>query len=396
MPILFVAITAMLIQQTVATTAKVGIPSLIPAVAQELQFDAELVLLYTAFYAFISLLCMAGCGGVIRRFGALRTSQFGCVLMGLGLALLPFANSAVLAFLFLTLAASFISLGSTAATPASSQILAVYAPRKWAPLVFSIKQTGVPAGVVISGLLLVPTAVTYGWRGALIGMAILCIFIAIMLQPLRERFDKDRDETAHPRLKDFKDNLCDVLNHGERRVLGLVAFSFVGMQSIYMGFTITYLFEDLAYSLEEAGKIVGMATVLAIPGRILWGWIGSTLVKPRLLMGLLALVMACSTSFMGALQADWSRTACLLINCSVSLSVLSWHGVLLAEVARLAPVGEAGRITGGVLAFGAIGQIIFPLLFGLGYWLGGYGFAFLIISMPAIIIGISLSLLRNS
>ena len=31
MPILFVAITAMLIQQVVATTAKVGIPSLIPA-----------------------------------------------------------------------------------------------------------------------------------------------------------------------------------------------------------------------------------------------------------------------------------------------------------------------------------------------------------------------------
>ena len=51
------------------------------------------------------------------------------------------------------------------------------------------------------------------------------------------------------------------------------------------------------------------------------GLIG-TLVKPRLLMGLLALVMACSTSFMGALQADWSRAACLLVNCSVSLSVL--------------------------------------------------------------------------
>ena len=100
MPILFVAITAMLIQQTVATTAKVGIPSLIPAVARELHFDAELVLLYTAFYAFTSLLCLAGCGGVIRRFGALRTSLFGCVLMGLGLAVLPFADSAVLAFLF--------------------------------------------------------------------------------------------------------------------------------------------------------------------------------------------------------------------------------------------------------------------------------------------------------
>ena len=69
---------------------------------------------------------------------------------------------------------------------------------------------------------------------------------------------------------------------------------------------------------------------------------------------------------------------------------MSWHGVLLAEVARLAPVGEAGRITGGVLAFGAVGQIIFPLMFGLGYWLGGYGLAFLIISFPAAIIGVAL------
>ena len=76
-----------------------------------------------------------------------------------------------------------------------------------------------------------------------------------------------------------------------------------------MSFTITYLFEDLSFSLEEAGKIVGAATVLAIPGRILWGWIGSTLVKPRLLMGLLAIVMAISTSFMGALGSDWSKIA---------------------------------------------------------------------------------------
>ena len=41
-------------------------------------------------------------------------------------------------------------------------------------------------------------------------------------------------------------------------------------------------------------------------------------------------------------------------------------------------------------------QGIKPLLFGLGYWIVGYGFAFLIISLPAVIIGISLSVLRNS
>ena len=61
----------------------------------------------------------------------------------------------------------------------------------------------------------------------------------------------------------------------------------------------------------------------------------------------------------------------------------------MSEAARLAPAGEAGRITGGVLAFGALGQIVFPVLFGLGYWMGGYGLAFVMISIPAALVGIT-------
>ena len=36
----------------------------------------------------------------------------------------------------------------------------------------------------------------------------------------------------------------------------------------------------------------------------------------------------------------------------MSLTAVSWHGVLLAEVARLAPAGRIGSTTGAVLAFG--------------------------------------------
>ena len=85
--------------------------------------------------------------------------------------------------------------------------------------------------------------------------------------------------------------------------------------------------------------------------------------------------------------------AVLTVNCAISLSVLSWHGVLLSEAARLAPAGEAGRITGGILAFGALGQIVFPALFGLGT--GGYGLAFTMISIPAALVAVTFLLWKR-
>ena len=225
--------------------------------------------------------------------------------------------------------------------------------------------------------------------------ALICVIIAVALQPLREEFDKKRDPTEIPRWSDFISNIKDVLSQGQRREMAIAAFSFVGMQSVYTNFTITYLYEDLGFGLEQAGQILGFSTLLAIPARVLWGWLGSTLFQPRALLAFLALVMAVSTALMGAFDAQWSHIAVLVVNCAISLSVLSWHGVLLSEAARLAPAGEAGRFTGGVLAFGALGQIIFPMIFAVGYWLSGYGLAFTVISIPAAIVGVMFLLWRR-
>ena len=394
MSVLLIAVIAMLTQQTVATTAKMGLPALFPAVAGELGFDAEYVLAYAWVYAAGSLAVMAGCGSAIRRYGGLRTSQAGCVMMAAGLAAAALLAHPLIVLPVLGVTAILVSVGTTVATPASSQILATYAPARWAPLIFSIKQTGVPAGVAISGLILAPLAVAFGWRGTALGLAALCLAIAVLLQPLRARFDGDRDPRARLRLRDFVHSIRDVLGQPERRALAIGAFTFVGMQAIYTSFTITYLYEELDLSLADAGRILGLATILAVPARVFWGWIGSTLVRPRSLLAALAVMMAGSTALMGAFEPHWSHTAILAVNCAISLSVLSWHGVLLSETARLAPVGEAGRMTGGVLAFGAAGQLVYPVLFGGAFWLGGYGAAWTMIALPAAAVGALLVLPR--
>lgn len=391
MPILFVAIAAMLVQQTIATTAKLGMPAMFPTVAADLGFDPRFALAYTWGYAVCAVLVMAGCGGALRRWGALRTSQIGCVAMAVGLAIAAIVAQPWMALPPLILGVILNSVGSTVATPASSQILAKYAPPKWAPLVFSIKQTGVPAGLAISGMALAPLAVIYGWRAALLGLALICLAIAVLLQPLREEFDRDRDPTAKPRWRDFPETVRDVLAAPELRGLAMGAFCFVGMQAVFMGFSVTYLHETLGYSVEAAGPLFGAAALIAVPARVFWGWIGSTLVKPRLLLAGLAALMAVSTAAMGAFGENWNETEIFLVFAAVSISVLSWHGVLISEAARLAPEGEAGRYTGGVLAFGSAGQVLYPLLFGAGLFLGGgYEAAYIVIGAPAAAVGLFL------
>lgn len=390
MPILVVAIVAMLVQQTVATTAKVGLPAMFPEVAKDLGFDPNFVLVYTAANAALGILVTAGCGGAIRRWGALRVSQAGCGLMALGLAAAALLAQPWLVLPPLVLAVALNASGSTVATPASSQILAKYAPPKWAPLVFSIKQTGVPAGLAISGFVLAPLAVAYGWRVALLALAALCILIAAGLQPVREEFDRDRDPTARPRFADFPRTIRDVLAAREARAMALGAFCFVGMQSLYMNYTITYLHEAMDFDLEDAGAMFGAATLVAIPARIFWGWLGSTFVRPRHLLAALAVVMAFSTAAMGAYDKTWSDTAILAVATLVSATVVSWHGVLLSESARAAPPGEAGRMTGGVLAFGSAGQVVFPQMFGAGLALGGYQAAYIVIAIPAVLVAVYL------
>lgn len=384
MPILIIAIVAMLVQQTIATTAKLGMPAMFPTVAADLGIDPKVVLGYTWSYAAVAILVMAGCGGALRRWGALRTSQLGCLAMALGLAAAALLAQPWLALPPLVLGIFLNSAGSTVATPASSQILAKYAPPKWAPLVFSIKQTGVPAGLAISGMILAPIAASFGWRPALLGLAIVCVVIALALQPLRAEFDADRDPTARPKFSDFPVTIRQVLNAPEMRSLAMAAFCFVGMQSIFMGFSVTYLHEALGYTVEAAGPIFGAAALIAVPARILWGWVGSTLIKPQMLLACLAAMMAVSTASMGLFEKNWAEWQVFAVMGLISLSVLSWHGVLLSEAARLAQAGEAGRMTGGVLAFGSAGQVIYPMIFGLGLASGSYIAGYVLIALPAL------------
>jgi len=382
---MLIALGAMFVQQTFASVGKTLPAVVAPLVIAELHADPAWVGVYYGLSAAASLFAQMGCGSFIIRYGALRMSQVALVLLGGGMAaaaeggLLGFGVSAIVG-----------GGGAAVSTPTSSQLLGRVSPPRLAPLVFSIKQTAVPAGVLICGFLGPAMAVALGWRGAMLATAAACVTGAAILQPLRARFDDDRVPSRRFRLSDFRATIASVVTARELRSLSFACFAFNGIQSVFTAYFVTYLVA-IGYELAAAGFVFSLVVVIAVPCRVLWGWLGSFYVAPRLVMAGLALGMAVSVALTGLFSAAWPIAAVALVGAVVSATAVSWHGILLSETARLAPAGRVGAVTGGVLSFGQVGAFAGPLIFSLLLHLtGDYGAGWAVCAIPALWVCVSL------
>jgi len=348
----------MTLQQTLATLGRATVPLIAAAIIADLEVDPALVGVYVAIGAVAGFITTLGCGGLILRYGAMRMTQVGMAALGIGLAL---ATPGLLSLF--ALGAFIGGLGQAISTPSSSHLLGRLSPKHLAPLMFSIKQTGVPAGLMLAGIVAPALVAAFDWRVAMQVIAILCFLTVIALQPLRARFDIDRNPAQTLSPADIRSNVATVLRDRSLRALCIAMFSFVGLQSLFTGFFVLYLVRGLGYPLDRAGLVFAVAVAVAVPARIFWGWLASRLVRPATLLGLLAIGMSMSAVLVAALDAAWPTWAAMIVAGLLSITAVSWHGVLLAEVARLSPPGRIGATTGAVLAFGDAGAFVVPLLF---------------------------------
>ncbi|WP_160120937.1 MFS transporter [Rhodovarius lipocyclicus] len=375
------ALAAMFVQQSFATLGRSLPPILAPAIVADLGLDPAWLGVYIGISAAAALVFQLGCGSFILRYGALRFSQVALVLLALGLGLA--AAGPMLFFLF---SAILGGGGAATSTPASSHLLGRYVTPRQAPLIYSIKQTAVPAGLLAAGLLGPLMTAYWGWRGALVASALAALVFALMLQPLRAEFDSDRIPAKSFHLSDFLTAIQVVLGPG-LRPLAFGCLMFNGLQSVFTTYFVLFL-THLGHGLAAAGALFSVAMVIAVPGRIFWGWLGAGRVEPRLLLGGLSLGMAGSAVLMPLVGPGWPLLGIGVIATGLSATAMSWHGVLLAETARLAPEGMHGHCTGGVLSFGQVGALVLPLVYaGILVTTGSHGLGFALCGAPGFAVG---------
>ena len=374
----------MTVQQSLATMGRSTVPLIAAAIVADLAIDPALVGVYLAIGSVAGFMTTMGCGGFILRYGALRMTQVGMAMLGFGLAV------TTPGWLPLFALGAFVGgLGQALSTPSSSHLLGRLSPKHLAPLVFSIKQTGVPAGLMAAGVVAPWIVAIADWRTALLVIAALCLLTVAALQPLRERFDIDRNPAQPLSPADIRANVASVVGDPALRTMCLAMFSFVGLQTLFTGFFVLYLVRGLGYDLERAGLVFAIAVAVAVPARIFWGWLASRFVRPALLLALLGIAMAASAVLTAIIAPTWPTWVATLVAAALSVTGVSWHGVLLAEVARLSPPGRIGATTGAVLAFGDAGALVLPLLFSGALTLSGeYGPGFLIGGALALAVGL--------
>ena len=344
--------------QALTAMAMLAVPVLSPAAARDLGFEIPLV----GYFVGITYIGAASgallSGGLILRYGSIRISQACLLLCAAAMLMLT-----ILPLPWVPLAALLLGAGYGPITPASSHVLARTTPAHMMALMFSIKQTGVPVGAALAGMIVPPLTLGFGWRGAALVVAAMCVAVAAIAQISRKELDADRDPERRLALHNLAlpFRLIAASPALQRNVI--MALTYAGLQISFFTYIVAYLTHDFGYTLVAAGLALSFANVGGIVGRVFWGWVADRTRAPRMVLGLLGLAMAAASIATAGFGQDWAYAQVLAICLFFGVTAVGWNGVLISETARLSPLGMAGVVSGGSTFIMFLGVVFYPPTF---------------------------------
>ncbi len=378
-------ISVTLAVQTLVALAVSSAPVMAPVAGpRDLGVPASWIGYYIAIVYMGSMLGTVMAGGLVARYGPVRVSQAGLLSCLIGLALAASTPSLCV----VALGAFFVGLGYGPTTPASSHILVRSTPSSMIAVTFSLKQTGVPLGGVIAGALVPTMIIAFGWRSSAVLIGLTCVLCAIAIQPTRKRYDTDLNASAPISARSAFAPLGLVFRDRRLGEMAIVSFIFGGVQITLVAYLVIFLVEAFQMSLVIAGFVMAVSQVASVIGRVLWGVVADRMLGRRMMLGLLGVGMGLSTFATIAANPSWPMPLLLLFAAAFGATAVGWNGVFLAELARIAPPGQASQYTGGCMFFTFLGVVVSPPLFSLALSYGGsYAGAYALFGLPAFAAG---------
>lgn len=341
-------------------------PTLAPALAAERGWSDAVVGYLASMNTLGSILFLALGAPFLRRLGSVRSLQGGLLLGILGLALLlpPFSATAAMASLL-------IGLGYGPSSPAGNDVLHRTAPPQRRAMIFSIKQAGVPLGGIIAGLVLPPIVVAFGWQAALLVSGLFVLAIILAVQPMQASLDSGRARDQPLSLgvvfapANMMSSLAAVTTSASLVRLASAGACLAVGQGIWFAYLITFAVSVLDYDLKAAGIAFAIMQATSVGGRILLGWLADRYGSPRRLLGLLGLASGLSSLAMAIVGPGWSFPATCALAAVAGVSVSSWNGVQLSEVARACPPHLVREASAGATLIIFLGYVVAPAAFAL-------------------------------
>ncbi|SAK98380.1 transmembrane sugar transporter [Caballeronia hypogeia] len=385
------AVVSTTIVQIATAFAALTIPSLTAVVQTQPGFHAINPGTFISILYAAAAVATIFAGIVVQSLGPIRTCQVAvfCCAAGLTLALHGSTVSLILGALAL-------GLGYGPITPASSQLLSAATSTSNRRLIFSFKQTGVPAGTALAGALIPVVTVDLGWKAALILVAAVCIAIALAIQPLASRPARVQQESRPGRPVWWR-SVAVALAHPYLRLLSLSAFVLGGAQMCASTFLASYFFGNVGYTALRAGAMLTVANVSGAVFRLIWGAVADRGVSPRFLLAGLSLTACLAEVVMASAGLMANFTVAVLICFLLGAAVIGWNGLLLSEVADAVPAEKVAAATAGCLFFSFGGVMTFPAAFGIVQRLsGGFDMSWLLMAGANALLGVMLLTVKGT
>ena len=368
----FVPVATMLAIQVMVSLSVLSLGVMMPAVARDLGIDPKLIGVFAAItYAVAAVVALAAAGPIVK-LGAVRISQVALLMAAVGLALNSVATvAATVAAVF------FIGMAQGPINPASAHVLSQRVPREYFGMVFSLKQTGVPIGFALAGIVFPLLLGWVGWRGASLVAAAAAVLAALMVELLRKSLDT-RVSTGRSQTSIWQ-SIRFVLAHPQLRVLGWSAFIYVVAQHTFTFYLVTYLYQHCHLTIAQAGLLLAASQIVGTAVRLLSGGLGDRVPRMKLL-GWTGIAMTAGCIATGLLPSDAPFWLIAVVVIGYGSVVISWNGTSQAEFAHLSPPGETAAVAAVQTALAFSGSVAGPPIFALVASMISYRAAFLAVA----------------
>lgn len=380
LPGTWVVVAVATFAQMVVAMSNILLPTIAPKLAESLGVSPILIGYQVSLtFGAATLATMFG-GNAVLRFGAARSTQLSILCCGAGLLMFALPYVAAIA-----LGSVFIGMGMGMINSAAAHMLVTYTPPQRRNIMFSIKQTGVPVGGVITSLTAPAIALHYGFHWSLVMIVVLIAGLLIFIQGYRAQWDGDRGTAGRGEQVAFG-GVPLVWQQASLRWISLVAMIFSGIQRCVLSFTVIYLVAEGNMGLVEAGVMLSVVQVGGSASRICWGWLADRIGSSLTVLMIICVITIVSTLALVFFDPEWNKFLIYLLFFVIGVTAVGWNGVFHAEAARLSPPGMASVVAAGTTFFVFAGVLVGPAAFAAAYGgIGSYGNTFLLVTASAVV-----------
>jgi predicted MFS family arabinose efflux permease len=147
--------------------------------------------------------------------------------------------------------------------------------------------------------------------------------------------------------------------------IGMTGSTLAITQGAWFAFMVTFLVSEAGLTLTQAGLLFAVMQATGIPGRILLGYIADRAQSGRMTLMLVGIVSAITSLGLAFIKPGLPMPLLIAFFAIAGVTVSSWNGVQLAEVARLSPREALQDTSSGATVLIFLGYVVGPAGFAL-------------------------------